>query len=70
MEILENINATHPFMPLIDNEPNNPQLLIVNRYLAMLQTNQLADVGICTNCISNDLLPEDIWKKDHSNHLS
>lgn len=70
LDILENVDTSHPFLPLIDNERHNPRLLIISRYLGLLKADELAIAGICQNCYSDESLPEEVRGKNHRDHLS
>ncbi|KAH7917359.1 hypothetical protein BV22DRAFT_1135479 [Leucogyrophana mollusca] len=58
-DILETINSfgsTHAFLPVIDNEPENPRLAVLQRYLMLLKADDLKDAGVCMWCYSNETL--------------
>ncbi|KAH7917233.1 hypothetical protein BV22DRAFT_1135576 [Leucogyrophana mollusca] len=48
-DILETINSfgsMHAFLPVIDNEPENPRLAVLQRYLTLLKADDLKDAGV------------------------
>lgn len=70
LDILTSMNTSHPFMPIIDNEPNNPRLKVVERYLGLLRADANIAQGICDQCFADDSLSEEERTKNHRDHLS
>jgi len=64
------MDTHHPFLPLIDSEPNNPRYILLCRYLALIYADHLKTFGVCPWCFADPSLAKKKQEECHTDNFS